>query len=130
MPGFIEAVVSLSPPAGADFAIERLSALLASAGITMHVRREIRPSMAPAISFEVRELGDVSHLHIQALETLFSRTNALYGIEVVADYSRQRFVLPYDSERCIGWFRDDRGSSSSRVSSAIHRMLAMLRPDR
>jgi hypothetical protein len=130
MPGLIDAVVSPTPPAGAQIAIERLSALLASAGIAMHVRRENLPGMGPAVRFEVRELGDLSHLHIQAIETLFSRANVLNGIEVVVDYGRKRFVLPHDSEKCMGWFRDDRGASSPRLSSAIHRVLAMFRAER
>ena len=113
MSGLIDAVVTRTPSGNAGEAIERFSEILAGAGITMRVRHDAHPTRGPAIRFEVRQLGNLSHLHIQALERILSRTNPFGGIVVVVNRGRRRFVLPDDVAACIKWFRDDRGSSGS-----------------
>ena len=119
MSGLIDAVVTRTPSGNAGEAIERFSELLAGAGITMRVRHEAHPSRGPGIRFEVRQLGSLSHLHIQALERILSRTNPFGGIVVVVNRGRTRFVLPDDAAACIKWFRDDRGSSDSGLVGRI-----------
>jgi hypothetical protein len=113
MSGLIEAVVRQTPSGNAGAAIEQFSELLAGAGITMRVRHDTNPTRGPGIRFEVRQLGSLSHLHIQALERILSRTNPFGGIVVVVNRGRRRFLLPDDAAECIKWFRDDRGSTHS-----------------
>ena len=113
MSGLIEAVVTHKPSGNAGAAIEQFSELLAGAGITMRVRHEAHPTRGPAVRFEVRQLGSLSHLHIQALERILYRTNPFGGIVVVVNRGRRRFVLPDDAAECIKWFRDDRGVSDA-----------------
>jgi hypothetical protein len=119
MSGLIDAVVTRTPSGNAGEAIERFSEILAGAGITMRVRHDAHPTRGPAIRFEVRQLGNLSHLHIQALERILSRTNPFGGIVVVVNRGRRRFVLPDDVAACIKWFRDDRGSSDSGLVGRI-----------
>ena len=130
MSGLIEAVVTRTPSVATGTAIERFSEFLARAGIMMRVRYEGLPGLGPAIRFEVRELGSLSHLHIKALDTILGRTKELAGVVIVVDGGRKRFILPTDTEECMRWFRDDRGSSKPRVWSAIGRVFGSLRPDR
>ena len=113
MSGLIEAVVTRQPSGNAGAAIEQFSKLLAGAGITMRVRHDSHPTRGPGIRFEVHQLGNLSHLHVQALERILSRTNPFGGIVVVVNRGRRRFLLPDDARECIKWFRDDRGSSDS-----------------
>ena len=113
MSGLIEAVVTRIPSANAGRAIEQFSALLAGAGITMRVRHDAHPTRGPSVRFEVRQLGSLSHLHIQALERILSRTDPFGGIVVVVNRGRRRFLLPDDAAACMKWFREDRGSSDS-----------------
>jgi len=119
MSGLIEAVVTRTPSGHAGEAIERFSKLLAGAGIAMHVRHEAHPTRGPAIRFEVRRLGSLSHLHIQALEHIVSRTNPFGGVAVVVNRGRTRFLLPDEAAACIRWFRDDRGSSGTGLVGRI-----------
>jgi hypothetical protein len=128
MSGLIEAVVMQAPSAGA--VLERFSEFLTRAGVMMRVRREALPGLGPAIRFEVRRLGNLSHLHIEALATILSRTDGLTGVVIVVNGGWKRFVLPTQTEECIRWFRDDRGASTPRVWSAISRVLDGLRLDR
>ena len=130
MSGLIEAVVTRTPSADTRDAIERFSEFLARAGVTMRVRYEAVPRRGPALRFEVRELGNLSHLHIQALDRILSRTNVLNGIVIVVNRGRKRFVLPDDTQECMRWFRDDHGLSGRGVWSAITRVLDIFRPDR
>jgi hypothetical protein len=119
MSGLIDAVITPMPSGNAGLAIEQFSELLAGAGIAMRVRHETHPTRGAAIRFEVRELGSLSHLHIQALERILSRTNPFGGVVVVVNRGRTRFVLPEDAAACIKWFRDDRGSSGSGLMGRI-----------
>ena len=122
MSGHIEAVVTRTPSADTKAAVERLSEFLTRAGIMMRVRHEILSGLGPALRIEVRDLGSLSHLHIDALEQILSRTIASYGVVIVVNHGRRRFVLPHDSEACMRWFRDD------RRSGVWSRMLGRLLP--
>lgn len=119
MSGLIEAVFTRTPSGSAGAAIEQFSELLAGAGITMRVRHDAHPTRGPGIRFEIRQLGSLSHLHIQALERILSRTTPFGGIVVVVNRGRRRFLLPDDAADCIRWFRDDRGSSDSGIIGRI-----------
>jgi hypothetical protein len=129
MSGRIDAITSLTPSADAEHLVEDFSALVARAGVVLRVRRENALYFGPAVRFDVRELGDLSHLHVHALVTILLRTPWLKA-EMTVPHRREPFVLPRDVQDCIHWFRSDRGSSAPRLWSAINRMVDLLRVDR
>jgi hypothetical protein len=129
MPGRIDAITSPAPSADAERAIEDFSALVARAGVILRVRRENAVHLGPAIRLDVRELGDLSHLHVQALVRILSRRPGLTA-EMAVPNRRKPFVLPHDAQDCMHWFRADRGSSAPRLWSTINRVVDLLRADR
>ena len=129
MSGRIDAITSLTPSADAERVVEDFSALVARAGVVLRVRRENVVYLGPSVRFDVRELGDLSHLHVHALMTILMRMPGL-KVQMTVPNRREPFVLPSDVQDCIHWFRSDRGSSSPRLWSAIGRMVDLLRADR
>ena len=130
MPGRIDVITtSLTPPAAAERLIEDFSALVARAGVILRVRRESAVYLGPEVRFDVRELDDLSHLHVHALMTLLLRTPWL-KVAMTVPHRREPFVLPRDVQDCIHWFRSDRGSSAPRLWSAFNRVVDLLRADR
>ena len=129
MSGRIDAITSLTPSADAERVVEDFSALVARAGVVMRVRRENVVFLGPSVRFDVRELGDLSHLHVHGLMTILMRVPGL-KVEMTVPNRRGAFILPPDVQDCIHWFRSDRGSSAPRLWSAINRVVDLLRADR